>query len=419
MSQNRRFRIWALVIIVIFIYWLIRFGTGLYTDLLWFQHLQLESVYWTTFWARVGVGLIVAVPFAILFWVNAFVARWLSIRSVLFFSEETLVAQKFLIWAIAGVGLMLGWLVGTAASNSWLLFLRYFNQHPFNLADPIFNMDVGFYLFSLPVFHFIQTWLVIALFLSLIGAVAVYAVAQQNNLAEGKVVILPHVQLHLSILGAIIFLTFALGHWLNLFDLMYSPRGVAFGASYTDINVSMPALWVMVIVAVATAAILLANIYLRRPALSLLAIFIWIIVGIVGTGFVPSFVQRYAVEPNELAREAPYIQNNIKFTNIAYGLDKITELNFPALEPLTLEKLANDASVLDNCGIIDRSNRPTSRSRQSAFTTFFPTSTLTAIWSMVNCVRWRWPAGNWIKVSFNRPPGSPKSCNLPTVTARL
>ena len=161
-----------------------------------------------------------------------------------------------------------------------------------------------------------------ALFLSILGAVAVYALAQQNNLAEGKVVILPHVQLHLSILGALIFLVFAWGHWLDRFDLMYSPRGVAFGASYTDINVSVPALWVMVFVAAGASAVLLLNVVLRRPAVSLLAIFVWIIVGIVGTGFVPSLVQRYAVEPNELAREAPYIQNNIRFTNYAYGLDK-------------------------------------------------------------------------------------------------
>jgi uncharacterized membrane protein (UPF0182 family) len=172
-------------------------------------------------------------------------------------------------------------LVGTAASTNWLLFLRFLNQFAFSLADPIFNMDVGFYLFSLPLYHFVQTWLIIALFLSMLGAVGIYALAQQNNLAEGKVIILPHVQLHLSILGALIFLVFAWGHWLDRFDLMYSPRGVAFGASYTDVNISVPALWVMVFVAVGAAAILLVNVFLRRPALSLMAIFIWIVVGIV------------------------------------------------------------------------------------------------------------------------------------------
>ncbi len=353
MSRAARLRFWMIIIIVGIIYLVSRFGVGLYTDYLWFQHLNLESIFLTRFWARLGVGLAVGIPFAILFWVNTFIARWLSIRTVLFFSEETLVAQKFVTWVIWIVGLFLAWLIATAASTNWLLFLRYLNQYPFNLVDPIFNKDIGFYIFSLPLYNFVQTWLVIALFLSLIGAVAIYVLAQQNNLAEGRMVILPHVQLHLSILGALIFLTFALDHWLDLFDLMYSPRGVAFGASYTDINVSMPALWTMMVVAIAVAIVLLFNIVLRRPAVSLLAIFVWIVAGIIGTGFIPGLIQRYVVEPNELARETPYIQNNIRLTNMAYGLDKITERDFSQIEPLTAQSLTNNGTILKNLRLWD------------------------------------------------------------------
>lgn len=352
-STANRLRLWALLIIILVVYLLAQFGVGLYTDFLWFQHLEFESVFLTRFWARIAVGLAVAIPFAILFWINVFIARWQSVRNVLFFSEETLVAQKFISWAIWGVGLFLAWAVGTAASGNWLLFLRYLNRQSFNLTDPIFGMDVGFYIFSLPIFHFVQNWLIIALFISLIGAVAVYALAQQNNLAEGRVVVLPHVQLHLSVLGGLIFLTFAAGHWLDLFDLLYSGRGVAFGASYTDVNVTMPALWTMVIVAIATAAILLVNTLIRRPAVSLMAIFVWIVVGIIGTGFIPGIIQRYVVEPNELARETPYIEHNIRFTNIAYGLDQIQERDFSQVEPLTQEAVVANDVFLKNIRLWD------------------------------------------------------------------
>lgn len=353
MNNTMRLRIWTIVILVAAIYLVTRFGVGLYTDFLWFQHLNLESVFLTRFWARLAVGLAVAVPFTLLFWTNAFIARRQSISHVLFFSDETLVAQKFVAWVIWIGGLVLAWLVGSAASVNWELFLLYLNRRSFNLTDPIFNMDVGFYIFSLPLYHFGQTWLIIALFLTLIGVIAVYGLAQQNNLVEGKIVILPHVLLHLSVLGAFVFFTFALGHWLDLFDLMYSQRGVAVGASYTDIHVSMPALWTMVVVAIITGLILLVNIVLRRPALGLLAIFIWLVVGIVGTGFIPGLIQRYVVEPNELAREDPYIQNNIRFTNIAYGLDKIVERDFSEVEPLTSEALANDEPILKNLRLWD------------------------------------------------------------------
>jgi uncharacterized membrane protein (UPF0182 family) len=307
----------------------------------------------TTIWAKIWVGLGVAIPFAILFWLNAFVARWQSVRNVLFFSEDTLVAQKFVSWAIWVGGGVLAWLVGTAASTNWLPFLRYFNQQSFDITDPIFNMDAGFYVFSLPIYHFIQNWLIICLFLSLFGAIAVYGLAQQNNLAEGRIVILPHVQLHLSVLGAFIFLAFAVGHWLDLFDLMYSLRGVAYGPSYTDVHVTIPALWTLLVVAVIVAIILLLNIFIRRPALSLLAVFVWIIAGVLGTGFIPGIVQRYIVEPNELARETPYIEHNIRLTNRAYGLDKIEERDFAEIEPLSEATIEANETFLKNIRLWD------------------------------------------------------------------
>jgi uncharacterized membrane protein (UPF0182 family) len=263
------------------------------------------------------------------------------------------VAQKFVVWAITLAGLFLAWVIGAAASTSWLMALRYFNYYPFNVTDPIFEMDVSFYLFSLPFWNFAQTWLLIALFLSLAGAVAIYALAQQNNLAEGRVVVLPHVQLHLSILGALIFFVFALGHWLDRFELLYSNRGVAVGASYTDVNVSLYALWVMVAVATVAGIILLANIFLRRNALSLGVVFVWIVVGIVGTSLIPGLVQRYVVEPNELAAEAPYIEHNIEFTNFAYGLDQVQDKNFPSVAPLTPEKVAAEGTFLKNVRLWD------------------------------------------------------------------
>ncbi|MDX1522110.1 MAG: UPF0182 family protein, partial [Anaerolineae bacterium] len=353
MSEKVGIRFWTIAIIVMVVYLIARFGVGLYTEFLWFEHLSLESIFVTALQAQIGIGLAVGLIFALLFFVNVWIARVLSIRNVLFFSDEVLVAQKFVIWAIIGATLVLAWAVGTAASQSWLEILAYFNQQTFDLADPIFNMDVSFYLFTLPFFQFIRAWLFIALFLSLIGIAVIYGLAQQNNLVEGRIIILPHVQLHLSVLGALIFLTFAFGHWLSLFDLMYSPRGVAFGASYTDINVSVPATWTLVVVAIFVAVVLLLNTLLRRPTLSLVAVVAWIIVFIVGNALLPGIIQQYIVVPNELARETPYIENNIRFTTIAYNLDKIQERDFSTIEPLTASIVADNEITLRNIRLWD------------------------------------------------------------------
>ena len=313
MSNGMRIRIWGLIIIGLIIYVVAQFGVGLYTDLLWFAHLGFETVLLTGLWARLGIGVVFAAIFAVIFLINTLLARRQSIHNVLFFSDEVLVAQKFILWAVLGATLFLAWVMGSLASAQWVRFLEFFNQQPFNLADPIFNRDVSFYIFSLPVYRFLQGWLVAALIFSLVASLAIYAAAQQNNLAEGRVVVLPHVQLHLSILGAIIFLVFAFGRWLSLFELMYSPRGVAFGPSYTDVTVSVPALWTMIGVAGVTALILLLNAFIRRPQIAFAAIAVWLLVSLVGNSFLPNLIQRYIVEPNELAREATYIQKQYSF----------------------------------------------------------------------------------------------------------
>lgn len=96
MSLPTRLRLWSLVITAGVIYLIMQFGVELYTDYLWFQQLNLESVFLISLWARLGVGLVIAIPVIALFWVNIFIARWQSIRSVLFFSDETLVARKYI-----------------------------------------------------------------------------------------------------------------------------------------------------------------------------------------------------------------------------------------------------------------------------------------------------------------------------------
>lgn len=347
-------KLWAAIVIFLVVYLLARFGIGIYTDYLWFQHLDFESVFFTQFWARFIVGATIGIPVAALFVINCLVARWLSIRNILFFSDEIIVAQKMVGWGIWLAGVLLAWLIGSAGSTDWLLFLQYLYQEPFNLTDPIFEADISFYLFSLPVLQFMQSWVILALILALFGSLALYALAQQNSIAEGRIpVLLPHIQLHLSVLGALIFFAFAWGHWLSLFDLMYSERGVAFGASYTDINVTMPALWTMTIMACIAAVILIANIFLNRPSLSLAVIFVWVIAGAIGTNLIPSVVQRYIVVPNELAREYPYIENNIRLTNIAYGLDKVIEKDFARPIPLTEQMAQDSETTLKNIRLWD------------------------------------------------------------------
>jgi uncharacterized membrane protein (UPF0182 family) len=325
----------------------------MYTDWLWFQSLDFEAVYLTSLVGRVVVFFVAAIPFVVILLGNLILARWFSTRGELFLGQSRVLDLPVFGWLIWVTALFLGLAVGLAAAPRWLDFLRFFNQVPFGVSDPIFNRDVGFYVFTLPVFHFMQSWLLTTLLMTLIGVIIIYFFSQLHNLRESEMVVLPHVRLHVSALGAALFAIIAWGHRLATFDLLYSPRGVAFGASYTDVHAELPALQAMFWLALIIAVTLLANVILRRLWMPLIGVGVWMAVGLIIIGLVPGFMQRYIVEPNELDREAPYIEHNIQFTRQAYDLDDTDERDFGQVEPLRVEALAANRTTLQNVRLWD------------------------------------------------------------------
>jgi hypothetical protein len=348
-----RLRLWTTLIILFVLFLLLRFGVTLYTDWLWFQSLDFWSVYLTSLWGGVVVFFGAAVPFVVIFAGNVVLARWFSTRGELFLGQRRVLDLRVFGWLIWVTAFFLGLAVGLAAAPRWLDFLRFLNQQPFGIPDPLFGRDVGFYMFSLPVYHFVQGWLITTLLMTLVGVVLIYFFSQLHNLREGEVYVLPHMRLHVSALGAALFAVIAWGHRLAAYDLLYSQRGVAFGASYTDVHAELPALQAMFWLALIIAATLLANVFLRRLWLPLIGVGVWMAVGLVVIAIVPGVMQRYLVEPNELAREAPYIQNNIEFTRRAYGLADIDARDFGDVEELTLGALQANQSTLKNVRLWD------------------------------------------------------------------
>ncbi len=344
---------WIIAGILFFLFVFLNRGITLYTDWLWFQSVGYQQIFTTELIAKIGVFVAMALVFALLFFINTYVARWQVKRNLIFFSDEVLVAQRIVTYAIWAAALLLAWLVGSTASVNWLMVLQYVRQVAFGLADPLFGQDIGFFIFTLPLFKFVQGWLVVVLFLSLFGAAAIYLLEQRNNLEEGRIVFLPHVQLHLSILGALIFAAFAWGHWLDAYELVYSSRGVVFGASYTDVAVVLPSLRILTGIAGVSALLLILNIFFRRNILPSTAIFIWLIGGFLLRGVAPGVVQRFIVEPNELNREMPYIEYNIDFTSRAYNLQNVDVKEFKDPQALQASALEDNGGTLDNVRLWD------------------------------------------------------------------
>jgi uncharacterized membrane protein (UPF0182 family) len=131
----------------------------------------------------------------------------------------------------------------------------------------------------------------------------------------------------------------ALGYQFDKWELLYSARGQVFGASYTDVNAQLPALNLLIFISIVCAVILLVNVRFRGWILPAVAVGIWLVTSIGVGGIYPALVQRFSVEPNELTRETPFVQNNLDFTRFAFDLDDVEVRDFQASSELDAETI--------------------------------------------------------------------------------
>ena len=158
---------------------------------------------------------------------------------------------------------------------------------------------------------------------------------------------------HLSVLLAFVAVLKAFAYRLDAMELMYSPRGKVFGASYTDVVAHLPALNLLILISLFGAVLLLVNIKRRGWLLPATAISLWLAVSIIVGGVVPAAIQRFTVVPDELNKELPYVENHINYTRLAYGLDSIEEKSFEASPNLTDNDISDNAQTVDNIRLWD------------------------------------------------------------------
>lgn len=365
----RRLIIWIAIGILVALLIVLASSVNLYVSALWFSNLGFLSVFWTTLLSKIAVGLTFGLLFALIFGINVYVARRLSIGTrsfqiagdgevVLPFNPQAIGQHASALW---GIGIVVGALfMGGNAVPAWSTVLRYFHRVPFASvigwpADPIFSRDIGFYVFSLPLYRFVQKWLLFAFILTFL-TVSIVHYWRRGILVEPRGISLTSsAKAHLSILMGLVFLLIAWGYRLKMFLLLYSSRGVAFGASYTDVHVQLLAYWVLFIGAIVGVIAFFVNIALKGGwKLPAIAVGGMIVLAILLGGILPAMVQQYIVQPNEITKEREYIKYNIHYTRLAYGLDQIEEKDFPVEEGLTVEDIAENAPTVNNIRLWDR-----------------------------------------------------------------
>ena len=241
-----------------------------------------------------------------------------------------LINTEFFLMAIA-LGLSL--IFSTVIAGNWTRFLQYVGATNFQELDPLFQNNLSFYIFKLPIWQLLEVWLSGLFSYTFIACCLLYLVSG-NSLSQGK---FPGFSLsqsrHLQGLGSLIIFTEALSHWLKRYELLYSLRGVAYGASYTDVKIQLPVEAGLTFAGVAIAFWFLWQ-SLRKnsahtPTNSAVGVISsYLIAFVIFALFLPATVQRLEVLPNELAREKPYIRRSIANTRKAFGLEAIEEIQF-------------------------------------------------------------------------------------------
>ena len=353
-SNPARLIRWGVVIVgLILLFVILSLLRSIYTDWLWFGQLGFRGVYIKVLVTRILLFAVAALIFGGVAGVSLYFANRVSKGpEELPLPQATRDFLRGLIrWGAIAASVLLSVIFGVIAAGQWELFLRFWSAVSFGTVDPVYHKDVSFYVFSLPLYNFLQSWLLGASIVILLATVGLYFV---NYSFRGVgFLVTSGLKIHISIIGAAIMFVLAGGHWLDRWGLLLSDRGAVFGAAYVDLHALKPALLVLAIIAVASGVLILVNAYMRGIRLLVGGVALWGVMAVLLSVVWPNTMQRLRVNPNEFVKEQPYIARNIEFTRRGFGLEGILEQPYPAARGLTADLISQNLQTVDNIRLWD------------------------------------------------------------------
>ncbi len=327
------------------------------TDWLWFGETGYQRVFLTEITTRGWLfsgGLVVA--FLVLLLNLRHALGGLPQTPVLWIGQPavpvTLPGRAQLLRLVGIVSVVAALPLAFQASSLWLPLLMWRNAVPFGQADPVLGHDASFYVFTLPVAGALGSWLLLLLALAAVGSIGVYVLGGRIAMSpRDGLTIAPSVRRHLAVLAAGAFLVLAFEAWLSPPRQLVSGGPLIFGASYTDVAIRIPA--ARILLAVCLLSVVAAALSARGSLVPLVAAVVLYIVTSVGAEFVASQYQRFAVGPNEQARETPYMANNIAATRMAFALEQIVEKEISGDATLDAGDIARNLPTLRNVRLWD------------------------------------------------------------------
>lgn len=342
------------------------------TDYKWFSELGYTETFLTKLKSQILIGIPTFLGVFLLIMVYLMSIKKNYYRLSYIVPDKN--GEKRLNKLLAGVAILISIFTSSIfAGKLWFTILQYRNSTMFNIDDPIFSKDLSFYIFKLPLLSEIISLLILLMFILIVVTIAFYFlmmairrpesedsnvfdfadfVNQKEKYRGISKKIFNTALVQVSIIGLVIFIIFGLNYILKSYYLVYSPRGIAFGASYTDVHVTLWINRIMAVIAILSAFGFLFGTLKKKMKIALAGPAILVAVAIVGNIAIGA-IQKFIVEPDEVSKEQKYLEYNIEFTQKAYGLSEVEEKQFPVSQELTKESIMNNEETIKNIRIND------------------------------------------------------------------
>jgi hypothetical protein len=322
------------IVLGVMVFAVIVFGRAIasfYVDALWHDALGRGDIFWGQIWAKLTLFGMFFAAFVVLAGINLYLAD--RAAPTVFPANVHPYVERFhelfgqrLRLVRYGTAFVLAILLALPAIAQWQDWLLFRNSQSFGIEDPQFGADVGFYVFRLPFIAFTVDWLFAALVVVLLLTVAAHLLNGGVMFTSATPVVRPQTKVHVAALLALLAAVKAGDYWLTRYELTNETRGFVQGATYTVVKAQLPALMLLVSIALLTAVLFLATIRTDRWRFPIISSGLWLVVLIVGGLIYPALVQSLIVRPNQAERESLYIERNVVATREAMSIgDVITE----------------------------------------------------------------------------------------------
>jgi uncharacterized membrane protein (UPF0182 family) len=341
-----------------------------FTNLQWFK----LNGYLNTFLVKIKTEFVVFIPIFILITIGLYVYLF-RLKKKYYHSAHIFYnvrADKHIHWGMKIFSVVMAFVVSLSISQQlWLKIRLFLNHHSFGTKDPIFNKDISFYIFKLPLYESVLTTLIlltVLLAFITIGFIIIMMSLRQSTDSKIQEVhyINPQQKIKslidtdvtqtilrkVAYLGMIIFLLIGFKYALKGYELLYSTRGVAYGASYTDINITLILYRIMCFTSLILAFVFLYALLKKKIKLVIATPVTLIAIALVGS-ILAGVVQQLVVEPDEINKEKKYLDYNIKHTQAAFGLDQVKEETFTVDQDLTWDDIEKNDITINNIRIND------------------------------------------------------------------